>query len=430
MLQDRYGAPLATRSPAARDAYVEACDLMLSSQPGAEDAFGRAVAVDAGFALAHVGLARARQFAGDMAAAKSALADAEAASAGVSAREASHLAFYRRLLGGQADAALAAASAHLAQWPRDAMVLAPCCGVYGLVGFSGRLGREQELARLLDGLATHYGEDWWFGAQHAFALIESGRSDAARPKIERAFAARPDNANAAHILAHLYYEDGEQQASRAFIASWLPGYARTGGLYGHISWHLALCDLEAGDTDAAFQRYAASLAPDVYAGSALFVVADAASFLWRAELAGAQHGPARWQVLHDFAHRMFPGPGIAFADIHCAIIDAVNGDMASLEARTRRIDDLAGGGSDAVAPVVAAVSRSFAAFAAKDYDAAIDALLPVSREHVRIGGSRAQRDLVEFTLLKAYVLADRLDEARRMLRDRRPGASAPVAGLH
>ena len=74
--------------------------------------------------------------------------------------------------------------------------------------------------------------------------------------------------------------------------------------------------------------------------------------------------------------------------------------------------------------------RAFAAFERQDYSAAIDALEPIAGELERIGGSRAQLDLVEFTLLKAYVGADRLDEARRMLSLRRRGPSQPpVAGL-
>ena len=51
-------------------------------------------------------------------------------------------------------------------------------------------------------------------------------------------------------------------------------------------------------------------------------------------------------------------------------------------------------------------------------------------ESEHIGGSRAQHDLIEFTLLKAYLEANRLEEARSMLRARRPGASGvPVAGI-
>ena len=60
----------------------------------------------------------------------------------------------------------------------------------------------------------------------------------------------------------------------------------------------------------------------------------------------------------------------------------------------------------------------------------IDALEPIAGELERIGGSRAQLDLVEFTLLKTYVSADRRDDARRMLSGRDRGSSSiPIAGL-
>ena len=69
-------------------------------------------------------------------------------------------------------------------------------------------------------------------------------------------------------------------------------------------------------------------------------------------------------------------------------------------------------------PCVPAVSRAFAAFERRDFSAAIDAPEPVAGELERIGGSRAQLDLVEFTLVKAYLSADRLDDTRRMLSGR------------
>ncbi len=76
------------------------------------------------------------------------------------------------------------------------------------------------------------------------------------------------------------------------------------------------------------------------------------------------------------------------------------------------------------------MSHAFAAFERRDFCAAIDALEPIADQLERIGGSHAQLDLVRFTLLKAYLGADRPDDARRMLRARRPRPSAfPVAGL-
>ena len=81
-----------------------------------------------------------------------------------------------------------------------------------------------------------------------------------------------------------------------------------------------------------------------------------------------------------------------------------------------------------------ALSRGFTAFERGDFSAAIEALGPLAAETERIGGSRAQHDLIEFTLLRACLEAGRLEEARRLLGVRRPGASGiaveGVAALH
>jgi len=136
-------------------------------------------------------------------------------------------------------------------------------------------------------------------------------------------------------------------------------------------------------------------------------------------------------MMHDFANGALPRAGVAFSDIHIALAQVVTGDDAALEARARQIDELARQGRYPSGPFVPAVSHAFAAFERRDFSAAIDALEPIAGELERIGGSRAQLDLVEFTLVKAYLGAGRLDDARRMLSVRRPGLSddIPVAGL-
>jgi hypothetical protein len=159
-------------------------------------------------------------------------------------------------------------------------------------------------------------------------------------------------------------------------------------------------------------------------------VNDAVSFLWRWELAGHPHDAAAWRMIHDFANSAFPRAGAAFSDMHIGLAQAVAGNQAELEARKRQVDELAAKGRYPSGPCVPAVSRAFTAFERRDFAAAIDALEPIAGELERIGGSRAQLDLVEFTLLKAYLGADRPDDARRMASVRRPGPSGiPVAGL-
>jgi hypothetical protein len=77
-----------------------------------------------------------------------------------------------------------------------------------------------------------------------------------------------------------------------------------------------------------------------------------------------------------------------------------------------------------------ALARGFAAFERGDFSGAIETLAPLAGENERVGGSRAQHDLIEFTLLRAYLCADRPDDARHLLGARRPGASGvPVLGV-
>ena len=103
---------------------------------------------------------------------------------------------------------------------------------------------------------------------------------------------------------------------------------------------------------------------------------------------------------------------------------------AGSSARVRQMAELAGEGRYPSGPYLPALSRGFVAFEQGNFAAAIDALEPFAGESGQIGGSRAQHDLVTFTLLKAYLNAGRPDDARRLLGTRRRDySSVPIAGL-
>src|ERR1700686_4768527 len=160
MLTDRYDLPLSTVSSAARDAYVQGCEAKLTMYPGAIEGFDRAIAADPGFALAHAARAHVLLERGDAAAAKASIAAANSLSPGVSAREASHIAFFDLIVAGDAEAALCALPAHLNAWPRDALVLGTTAFTNGLIGSSGRAGQKRALLDLLDRLAPGSGDAW------------------------------------------------------------------------------------------------------------------------------------------------------------------------------------------------------------------------------------------------------------------------------
>jgi hypothetical protein len=262
------------------------------------------------------------------------------------------------------------------------------------------------------------------------ALSENGQHEAAGPKIDFSLMQNPANPWAAHARAHLTYEQGDPAAARAFLASWLTTYPRNGALYSHLSWHLALAELEGGDAEAASRLFREAFAPEVHSGPPRGKLNDAVSFLWRWELAGQQRDGAAWRLMHDFANDAFPRAGAAFSDMHIAVTLVVAGDDAALAARTGQIDGLVREGRYPSGACVPAASQAFAAFERGDFSTVIDTLEPIAEDLERIGGSHAQLDLVRFTLLKAYLGAGRADEARRLLHTRRPPASdVPAAGI-
>lgn len=430
MLPDRYDLPLSTASAAAHDAYLQGCDLALTLYPGAVEAFDRAIAADPGFALPHSGKAQTLMREGDVPAARLALAAARDVAAGVSAREASHIAFLELVFAGRTDAAIAALHAHLAAWPRDALVLSTAANPNGLIGASGRIGQKHQIAALLDGLAPHYGDDAWFLAHHAMALSEDGQIAAARPKIERSVAMTPNNAHGAHTFAHVCYEGGEPDRARAYLSSWLATYPREGFFHGHVSWHLSLFELQVGNGAEALRLYRDAIALDRrHSGGPQQRVSDATAFLWRSELAGHPRDAAAWRAMYEYANSALPQPGSGLADLHVILALAVMGDDAALDARVARMEALAREGRYPSGSYLPSLSRGLLAFERGEFSRAIDALAPLAGQNERIGGSRAQHDLIEFTLLKAYLDADRLEEAQRLLRARRPGASGvPVVG--
>lgn len=427
MLTDRYGLPLSTTSAIARDAYVEGVDLLLTVYPGAAASFERAIAADPSFALAHIGRARASQLAGKLDAMRQDLAAATSLSEGGPAREQSHIEVFRHLFAGQAVAALAAIRAHMQTWPRDALVLSLAANQGGLIGMSGLSGREQDLTDFLDGLAPHYGEDWWFEAHRGMALSEIGRHQEARPMVERSLAQYRRNAYGAHAFAHLCYETGKQDEGIAFLRDWLPLYDRGGGLFGHLNWHLGLFELHAGNLEGGLRLYNEAFCADDHRGAIHQKLSDSAAFLWRSELAGHPRDPARWAKLKDYAREKLPRPGMSLADWHVGLTYAATGDDAALDDWVKAIEELASAGRYPSGSVIPAVARAFAAYQRGDYAAAIDLIEPMLPERERIGGSRAQGDLVEATLLQAYRAAGREDEALHLIAARRPGpARLPV----
>ena len=82
--------------------------------------------------------------------------------------------------------------------------------------------------------------------------------------------------------------------------------------------------------------------------------------------------------------------------------------------------------------MVRTVASAAKALAAGDWCAVTDQLTPIMAEHERLGGSRAQRDLVEYMLVSSLLERGQVDEARRLIAMRRPlkAHDAAIARIH
>lgn len=413
MLQDRYGNGLSTSSVAARDAYVLGMDRFLAADAGVDEAFGMAVAEDPGFSAAYLALARNRQIRGRGKEARALLAQAREVARDLTEYESGHLGTLGLLIEGKSGEGYTAARAQLADHPRDAVVAGACLGVFGLIGFSGQAGRESENLALAEILAPAYGDDWWFLCNLAFAQMEAGQVGPASGTIERSMALNPRNANMAHYRSHLFYENGEAEAGLAYLDAWRAEYDRDGLLHCHVSWHVALWSLAMGDEARMWQVIDSDIAPGASPSPPLSVLTDMAAILYRAELAGVTVSQSRWAQVSDYATEHFAKPGLAFADVHAAIAHAMAGNADAL---SQIIDGAKGPAGD----MVQVLAQAFRAIAAADWATACTHLTAVMSAHQRIGGSRAQRDLIEYALAGVLLRMGRGEEARRILMMHRP----------
>jgi len=420
-LEDRFGLALSTKNDAAAADYVAAVDLLLSANTGAEALLDRALAADPDFALGHIAKARLYQVQARMAEAKEAAALARALADRVSSREARHIEVIARAVDGNGPSAMALLEEHVAEYPRDGLALSLALGVFGLLGFSGRIDHHEAQLVLLERLAPHWGEDWWFLTYLGWARIELGDNARGAAEVERALAGNPRNAFAAHARAHGYFEAGDAERGAAFVAAWLPDYSRDSQLHCHISWHLALFELARGNPERARELYLDAIRPAVSSAPPLFNLADAASLLWRWQIYELGDTPGELAEAATLARQYFPQAGIHFADVHAALAE----DDVSTSTRIAQSRERVAGGRQPQGMVVAELCAGAAAFAAGDYRRAIDILGDALPDLPRIGGSHAQREVFEDTYIVACLRAGERRKAKERLSmrlARRPSA--------
>jgi tetratricopeptide (TPR) repeat protein len=380
-----------------------------------------ALARDSDFALGGVVVAMLYMiggFRGDHPEVVSALCGAEAATRYVSERERRHLAAAKAWARGESSQAIIGWETILADHPTDSLALRLALDAYFFLGRSAAI--RDTAARALPAWDRDNPLTSFVQGLYAFGLEETGDLKRAEDFGREALAGNPRDAWATHALAHVMETMGRYEEGVAFLKSTRTDWTHAHFIAHHNGWHLALFLIEQGRFDEVLADYDRFTAPKL-ADDATLDRVDAASLLWRLELAGIDVGD-RWTQVADKWMAHVDDHVLAFNDLHCAFAAARSPDPGHAIRLIRSLDDYERVGSGDNRQVTAAVGRRLIdgalGFAAGHYARAVEAILPVRGEAIRIGGSHAQREIVNLTLIAAAERSGQWGLARALLAER------------
>ncbi|CAM5471631.1 tetratricopeptide repeat protein 38 family protein [Streptomyces spiroverticillatus] len=347
----------------------------------------------------------------------------------VTPRERMHLAAAGACLDGDLHGAARILDELAVGWPRDALALLAGHQLDFLTGDAGRLrDRIGGALSAWDPEDPHYGP---LRGMYSFGLEESGHYEQAEEAGLDALARNPRDVWGVHGVSHTFEMRGRYEDGMRFLDARTADWATGNFLTVHNWWHYALFALEAGDVPRVLDIYDSAVHPPDAPALAMQLL-DASALLWRLLLAG-HDVPDRWERLaQDWAERA-DGPFYAFNDVHAVMAYVGAGRIKDAEAlvadRQRWLDrSPAGPGLSPAGPGLSnlamttdiglPVCEALIAYGTGRDLRTVDLLLPLRHRLASFGGSHAQRDAVQKTLLEAALRAGRHDLARTLLSER------------
>jgi tetratricopeptide (TPR) repeat protein len=418
MNQDAQGHSLSGTTPEAVAAYDEAVRAFTIVYGDAIGSFDAAREAAPDFAMAHLGKAWLLIMANDPALLVQAAALVETArQLTLNEREQAHLMAVSCAIDGDRAGAVAILDRHLMRYPHDLLAHQAAALTDGFIGrFHWVRGRS---ARAL----PHWSKDQpGYGtmlAFHAFGCEEAGDYARAEDESREAAELEPHSFWPHHTVSHVMEMTGRPQDGLAWMAErealWSgPGHTNQ----VHVWWHRALFHLELGQYDAALALYDGPIR-DTQRPLGVSLT-NASALLWRLDLLGCDTGD-RWHDLAALWDGHADGKCLVFTDIHAAMAELRSGQEARVEERLATMRATAESQAASAAlyrtvgiPVVEALS----AFHCGAYEKAVDLLLRTRFDLWQIGGSHAQRDVIDWTLTVAALRAGQKDVALALAHER------------
>ncbi|MCL4802538.1 MAG: tetratricopeptide repeat protein [Xanthobacteraceae bacterium] len=264
----------------------------------------------------------------------------------------------------------------------------------------------------------------------AFGLEESGDYAAAEKSGRKAVELERRDSWAQHAVAHVMEMQGRQKDGIRWMENNTEGWSKDNFFAVHNWWHLALYYLDLGETERVLDLFDGP----IYGARSKVVLdmIDASAMLWRLHLRGIDVG-ARWDWVADAWEPIADAGNYAFNDVHAMMAFVGAGRSEAIrKVFAAQAEAMNGAGDNAsfTREVGHPVAKAIKAFGDADYDEVVRLLRPVRNIAHRFGGSHAQRDVLDLTLIEAAMRANRQALAAALAAERaamRP--TSPLARL-
>ncbi|WP_027151999.1 tetratricopeptide repeat protein [Mesorhizobium sp. WSM2561] len=376
----------------------------------------RAIAEDPGFVMAHVfkgylfGLATERE-----AAAVAKTCHETALPLAATPREQAHVAALGHLAAGRWHEAARLLEDIAIEFPLDALALQTGHQIDFFTG-NARMLRDRIGRALPSWQSGMPGYHAILGMQ-AFGLEEMGDYARAEKLGRMAVDIEPRDGWAQHAVAHVMEMQSRQRDGITWMRANPDAWTRESFLKVHNWWHLALFHYDLGETDEALALYDGPIYGE--RSTLALNMVDASSILWRLHLGGVDVG-GRWAALAANWAKVSAG-NYAFNDAHAmmALVGAGQETPARtlLEAQHEAMhanDDNAAFTRDVGHPLTLAIK----AFGDGNYAETVRLIRPIRAIAHRFGGSHAQRDVIDLTLIEAALRSGDRALARALAAER------------
>ncbi|XP_028666095.1 tetratricopeptide repeat protein 38-like isoform X1 [Erpetoichthys calabaricus] len=296
----------------------------------------------------------------------------------------------------------------LVDYPTDLMALRFAYVAYFCMGYQPQL--RDCVARVLPHWGPHSPLYGYLKGMHGFGLVETNFYDRAEKEAKEALALNPGDAWSVHCMAHVHEMRSDIDKGIKFMEETENNWKNCDVIACHNYWHWALYLIDKGDYEAALKIYDDKIYPGCLSFGAILDYTDSSSFLCRMEMEGVEVAD-RWKDVSRLTKKHVEDHVLLFNDFHflLAALRGKDDESATLLMNTLEECVKSPGenhnytlGKELGIPLCKAVIE----YESGNYSKAVELLHPIRYQIVLIGGSNAQRDVLNQYLIHAAMKSD------------------------